>query len=122
MPNRHALAVNLLEGVWLNEACVVSDEVEWRQRPKHIRPDKGRHKGALFGLWQVRPHNALQHGARATKGEMMRLNEMIERLSELERQHGNVEVYLIDEDKDWYKDISNIEFTDWDGRDRVVLK
>ena len=52
----------------------------------------------------------------------MRLNEMIERLSELERQHGNVEVYLIDEDKDWYKDISNIEFTDWDGRDRVVLK
>ena len=52
----------------------------------------------------------------------MRLNEMIERLSELERQHGNVEVYLIDEDKDWYKDISNIEFTDWDGRDRVVVK
>ena len=52
----------------------------------------------------------------------MRLNEMIERLSELERQHGNVEVFLIDEDKDWYKDISNIEFTDWDGRDRVVLK
>ncbi len=53
---------------------------------------------------------------------MMRLLEMIERLSELERQRGNVEVFLIDEDKDWYKDISNIEFTDWDGHDRVVVK
>lgn len=53
---------------------------------------------------------------------MMRLLEMIERLSEMERQHGNVEVYLVDDDKDWYKDVSSLEFTDWDGRDRVVLK
>lgn len=52
----------------------------------------------------------------------MRLLEMIERLSELERKHGNIEVYLIDDDKDWYKNVSTVEFTDWDGRDRVVVK
>ena len=64
----------------------------------------------------------ITYGTGSTKGEMMRLLEMIERLSEIERQHGNVEVYLVDEDKDWYKDVSSLEFTDWDGRDRVVLK
>ena len=52
----------------------------------------------------------------------MRLLEMIERLTELERQHGNVDVFLLDDENDWYQNVSNVEFTDWDGRDRVVVK
>lgn len=71
MSNWHALAVDFVEGVWFDEACVASDEAERCPRPEHLRPNQGGNKNQISGLRQVRPYDALQYGARTASGEVI---------------------------------------------------
>jgi hypothetical protein len=71
MSNRHALAVNLLQGLWFYKIGLVLDEIEQCQGSKHIRSNKGWHQNTLFGLFQIRSFNALQHGARSKPPEVI---------------------------------------------------